>query len=164
MICVEQLLHDLYLQRNVQCFGRQAHAVVASLVAEFPGHRDRARGCVGGGLEMRHDLEISAEHGKRLFREAVFLHPGLREVKARRGERPAVPGEPEGNQVVIGRRVAIDVIAGAQLERQGGIDRGARFRNHLAGRRVVKDVALRESLCPQGRRTRQRQDDPHQQS
>ena len=97
---------------------------------------------------MSHDLKISAEYGKWLFRKAVFLHPRLGEVEARGRERSGIPGQAERDQVVIGRRVAIDVIAGAQFEWERGIDDGAGFRNHLPRRRVVKDVALRERLRP----------------
>ena len=56
-------------ERNIQRLGRQTHGVVAGLIAQFAGERRWPGHGVGGRLEMSHDLEISVEHGKRLFRK-----------------------------------------------------------------------------------------------
>jgi len=97
---------------------------------------------------VRHDLKIAGEHRQRLFREAVLFHPWLREREAGRLQRSGIPGEPQRNQVFIRRRVAVDVVAGTQIQRQHGIDRRTWLRNHFSRRREVKDVALCERLRP----------------
>ena len=77
-----------------------------------------------------------------------FVHLAVSEKKAGGLERAGVPGKPQRDQIIVGRRVAVDVVAGAQIQWQRGINRGAGFRHHFARRRVVKDVALREGLRP----------------
>ncbi len=142
------LFHNLNLLRNIQRLRRQTHRIIAGLIAQFAGEsRGSGRGA-GGRLKVRHDLEIAGEHRQWLFREAVFFHARLREGEAGNLQRSGIPGEPQRNQVFVRGRIAVDVVTRAQVQRQHGIDHRAWLRNHLARRREVKDVALRERLRP----------------
>jgi hypothetical protein len=144
----QRLFHNFNLERNLQCLGRETHGVVAGLVAQFARKRRRSRRGIAGRLKMRHDLEIASEHRQRLLGEAVLFHPRLWEREAGGLQRSRIPGEAERNQVFIRGRVAVDVVPGAQFQRQRGIDRCTLLGNHFTRWNEVKDVALRERLRP----------------
>lgn len=95
---------------------------------------------------MRHNLKFASVDRERFFGKAILLHIRLGEREANGFQRSGIPGETQRDQIIVGWRVAIHVIAGAQVERQRGIDGGARLRHYFARRSVIKDVPLCERL------------------
>jgi len=138
-------LDDFDGLRNVNGFRREAHRIVARLVAEFPGHRDGARRRVRWSFEFRDHHEIAAKDGNRLFRKAVLFHFRLGVGHLHYLEWSSGPGNLQRDQVIVRRRVAVDVKAGAKLQREFRFPDPTGLRDKLLRRRDAQVINLGET-------------------
>src|SRR5436190_24368078 len=96
---MRSLAADTYGQREVDGLGRQAHTVIAGLVAEFAGKVDQSRrhGC--SDLKTSGQFEFSRENRNRCRGEPELQQNGLRVDDFEGGEWSGIPGELQRDQI-----------------------------------------------------------------
>lgn len=126
---------------DFECLRRQARTLIAGLIADLAGHHRLAWFGVSRDLEIGHDIEAAGVDRERFLRERVLLHCGFRILDLGHLQRARSPGELEGDQVFIARRVAVAVVAfahaGLDFDWHGGSalahDRHGRGQRHGNG-------------------------------
>src|ERR1700682_3802467 len=109
------LLLEVDRERDFNGARGQALFVVTGLGAQLAAHHRHAWTGAGRRFEPGGDLEGAAEHGNRLLGkwQALHLRFGIKHLL---GIGSALgPGEADGDQVFVRRRIAADMEAGAQL-------------------------------------------------
>lgn len=120
----------------------------ARLIAEFAADDLHPRGGGGRHLEGGSDFEVAAKDGKRLLTEIVLFHLGLGVGDALHLQRRGGPGEAQRDEVIVGRGVAVDVKAIAQLHTDFGRYGGVLLGQQLRGRGDGEDITLRrQQVC-----------------
>lgn len=123
-------LIDVDGQLNVDGLGWQALFVVARLVTELASNRQDTRRCIGRHFELGDDIESSTEYRDRFVRKVVLLELRLWILHLLNLKRTTNPREPQRNQIFVSRRVAIHVIALAQIGSELSCDSAATFRRY----------------------------------
>ena len=128
-------LFDNDRELDFQRLGRQARPFVASLIFDLA----RDRGLAGLGvrryLEIGHDVEHAGVDRERLFREWIFLHRRLWILDFGHLQNPArSPRQSQWDQVLVGRRVAVAVVAFTHAGLDFGRDRAAALAHDRHGR------------------------------
>ncbi len=117
---------------------RKTFFVIAGLEAKFSSHHAKPWVGIRERFKTRGNFEASAEYRDWVGRKSVLfkLRLGVRDLLAL--ERLIRPGELQGNEKFIGRRVAVDVEAGLQLRFQPYFCGGAALDSYFLGRRDAK--------------------------
>ena len=94
---------------------------------------------LGGRFEARPDLKSPGVDGNRIGRERKLLHLRLGIGHLLGFQRIFVPGQFDGNQIIVARHVAVDVEARLQLGFQRKIRRAAALDGEPRGRRYTEN-------------------------
>src|SRR5208283_3047211 len=114
----------LHLVRHVDldALRREAHPVIACLVAQLASGDPRAGGSIGGYLEVHCQVEFPGEYRERLVADGYLFGLRVGHLTAfQRAQRS--PRDFERNQILVGRSVAVDVIALEDRHGYFGLDR-----------------------------------------
>src|ERR1700733_9588890 len=114
--------------RHIDRFGSEAFPIVASLIMQLSREGIRSGARTARHLELRQDLEAAGENRYGLFGKWKLGRFGFWKGDVLAFERASVPCEPQGNQILVRRLIAVHVESLVYQNRQRDLGGPAGFR------------------------------------
>jgi len=129
-------------QMNSDCFGPEAHLVIAGLITQLPRHRRWSNRRLFRSLEAGLKIERAGENRERLrtYLDLFSLRIGDRLSR----ERTARPGKFQRDEELVSRLIVVNVEARQYSNLQGRRNSAAAFHRYLFGRPDRQFTLLRE--------------------